>query len=403
MLEPRYIFLAEQRSCIALIDKDLAQVELIHHANSEKRLHIEGVFAQALLARLQDTTSQPSPLLQVIEKQHEWLQGLAQASLQPASLQQLVVGDDLGLLFLEITDQCNERCIHCYASSSPACHDFLSIDEIKVVLQQARALGQAFVQFTGGDPLIHRDLVEAVAYARALDFQDIEIYTNGLLLHAPLLEQLFPHNPMIAFSLYAADEAVHDSITQVEGSWKRTVAAIHRAQGMAFRVRIGMAVMQENAGHEQAMLDFVAETFALPPTPVRFDPVHQTGRGKSLQTQHITLQPSANSHMPPKIAQKHHQVVQTDVPQPSMDKVVLGRRGKFAICANGNVAPCIFNREHVLGNIRHAKVNTLQGILADADCNGNVKPSVQRWNHCQHNLSCSDCQMVAYTLGEKYE
>ncbi|MDX8383334.1 MAG: hypothetical protein R8M45_04575, partial [Ghiorsea sp.] len=242
-------------------------------------------------------------------------------------------------------------------------------------------------------------------YARALDFQDIEIYTNGLLLHAPLLEQLFPHNPMVAFSLYTADEAVHDSITQVAGSWKRTVAAIHRAQDMAFLVRIGMAIMQENAGHEQAMLDVVEETFALPPTSVRFDPVHQTGRGKALDTQHITLQPSQNSHMPSVTGQQqhHHHVVQTDQQPSKIDKKVLGRRGKLAVCANGNVAPCIFNREHVLGNIRHAEVNTLQGILADADCSGNLKPSVQRWNHCQHNLSCSDCQMVAYTLGEKHE
>jgi len=308
----------------------------------------------------------------------------------------MVMGDELGLLFLEVTDQCNEQCIHCYASSSPACSDFLSLKDMQSVLTQARQLGRAMVQFTGGDPLIHKHLLEAVAFAHALDFKGIEIYTNGLLLSLPMLERLSPYQPQFAFSLYAADERIHDGITQVKGSWKKTVAAIDRSKDMGFQVRIGMAIMEQNAGHEQAMLDFAAAEFKLDKTKVRFDPVHETGRGSQLHTKHISLMPSQNSHMPDDEQDKkaHHQVVQRDK---NVEASARYRKGKLAICANGNISPCIFNREHVLGNIHQ---QTLLDSLQSAAFSGNQYPSVSRWNFCQHNLSCADCQMVAYTLGD---
>ena len=396
---PHYIFLTEGRFVRCISDAETKSARLIHAFDEQKQMQLDGNFAEALATRLQASTSDASPALKILEKQHDWLAGLSQASLTPKDFKQMVLGDELGLLFLEITDQCNEQCIHCYASSSPACSDFLSLNEIKQILEQARGLGTPFVQLTGGDPLIHRNLVEVVAFAFELDFQGVEIYTNGILLSEALLEKLLPYRPDFAFSLYSPDADIHDGITQVKGSWKKTVAAMHRAQDMAFQIRIGMAIMEQNAGHEQAMLDFAAAEFALDKTRVRFDPVHETGRGSQLNTKHISLMPSQNSHMPDATKKPaHHQVVQTDKVESGFVAQKIGRKGKLAVCANGDVSPCIFNREHVLGNIRQ---QTFQEMFAAKDKGlGNKNPSIERWNNCQEKLSCSDCQMVAYTLGE---
>jgi len=403
---PHYIFLPDDTFILAIADQALESITLIHPSDSQKKLVLNGSFAALLIQQLQHPNLDAKPALQMIEKHHPWLKGLASASLTPASRKQMVTGDELGLLFLEITDQCNEKCIHCYASSSPMCSDFLSLEEIGNILHQARKLGRAMVQFTGGDPLIHRHLVEAVKYAASLDFQGIEIYTNGLLLTDGLIDRLLPYTPSFAFSLYSPDARVHDNISQTKGSFMKTIAAIHRTQASGLSVRIGMAIMEQNEGHEQAMLDFAHSEFGLTAEYVRFDPVHETGRGSNLNTKHISLMPSQNSHMPPSSKgavnkeQPHHQVVQHDSAGKFMPstKDKPDRRGKLAVCANGNVSPCIFNREHVLGNIRH---HSLLETLEKAPSSGNLKPSVERWNFCQHNLSCADCQMVAYTLGDK--
>ncbi len=395
-MQPHYIFFPDDRFILSLTHASADEIVLIHPYDTAKRIELQGNFALALKQQLHHSNQHTDPLLLSIEKQHTWLQGLTSASLKPFQQQRLVMGDELGLLFLEVTDQCNEQCIHCYASSSPACSDFLSLEDIQNILTQARQLGRAMVQFTGGDPLIHKHLVEAVAFACELDFKGVEIYTNGLLLGSTLLEKLLPYQPQFAFSLYSPDADVHDEITQVKGSWKKTVAAMHRAQDMAFQIRVGMAIMEQNVGNEQAMLDFVAEEFALDKTKVRFDPVHETGRGSQLNTKHISLMPSQNSHMPDNEQGKkaHHQVVQQDK---HIEASVRHRKGKIAVCANGNISPCIFNREYVLGNIHQ---HTLLDALQSASFSGNAYPSVSRWNFCQHHLSCADCQMVAYTLGE---
>ncbi len=403
-MQPQYIFMPDGRFIVAVIDRKGKEITLILPSDTKQSLTLSGNFATTLLSQLDTNQIHGESSFQVVEKQHYWLQGLSQAQLVPRNLQNMVIGDELGLLFIEVTDQCNEQCIHCYASSSPLCHNFLSLEEIKAILIQARALGRAFVQFTGGDPLIHRDLVEAVQFAYELDFQAIEIYTNGLLLNDALLTKLLPFEPMIAFSLYSPDADVHDGITQVRGSFKKTIAAIHRAQDMVLKVRIGMAVMEQNAGHEQAMLEFAKTEFFLEPASVRFDPVHETGRGSKLNTKHISLMPSQNSHMPDvdtQVAVKHHQVVQQDNAGTIASMHVntqAHRRGKLAVCADGSISPCIFNRDHVLGNVRSQSLAEALDIKGMTD--GNLHPSIERWNHCQHNLSCSDCQMVAYTLGE---
>jgi len=335
---------------------------------------ISGIFAKSL-NKLISGTAQAHDIqrLQLLEKQHDWLCGLSQASLQNKQLKPLLMGDSLGMLFVELTDQCNERCIHCYASSSPNCSDFLSLDEVKHSLDAARKMGRPFIQFTGGDPLIHKELITAVAYASELDFQGIEIYTNGLLLSEALLSKLAPYQPRISFSLYADTAELHDAITQLSGSWKKTLAAMRRAKTMGFDIRAGIALMPENIECLDRMVPFLEKEIGMDASHVRFDPVKQTGRGKFMEgAKQILIAPS---HAP-----------QTgDI-----------RRGKLCIAANGNVYPCVFSRKVSLGNIRQQSLPQIIEHLAQKE---EASPSSERWQSCRESLSCGDCQMIAYALG----
>ncbi len=339
-----------------------------HHAS------ISGIFAESLNKLISGTfETQDIQRLQLLEKQHTWLHGLSHASMQKKQLQSLLMGQSLGMLFIEVTDQCNERCIHCYASSSPDCNDFLSLDEIKHSLDFARSIGQPFVQFTGGDPLIHKELVAAVAYASELDFQGIEIYTNGLLLSETLLNKLAPYQPRISFSLYADTAELHDAITQLPGSWKKTLSAMKRTKNMGFDIRAGIALMPENIACVERMIPFLEKEVGMNAAHVRFDPVKQTGRGKFMDgAKQILIAPS---HAP---------------------KTGSVRRGKLCIAANGNVYPCVFSRKVSLGNIRQ---HSLAQIIEQLHQREAAAPSTERWKSCRESLSCGDCQMIAYALG----
>jgi len=339
-------------------------------------VYISGIFVESLHALIAGTAqTHDRQRLQLLAKQHDWLEGLSHASTQKKALKPLLLSDSLGMLFIEMTDQCNERCIHCYASSSPDCHHFLSLDEIKHSLDYARTIGRPFVQFTGGDPLIHNDLLAAIKHAAQLDFQGIEIYTNGLLLSESLLQKLKPYQPRISFSLYADNAETHDTITQSPGSWKKTLAAMRRAKSMGLDIRAGIALMPKNIESLDRMIPFLEKEVGLDAAHVRFDPVKQTGRGKFMHAaKQILIAPSHTSN------------------------IADGRRGKLCIAANGNVYPCVFSRKISLGNIRQQSLPQIIDQLASREP---ASPSSERWQSCRESLSCGDCQMIAYALGAK--
>ncbi|MDQ7010706.1 MAG: radical SAM protein [Mariprofundaceae bacterium] len=345
----------------------------LHGTGQDAR--VEGSIAESLMALAQgshNTTDQQR--LAVLEGRHAWLRGLSQArTTPPQGLGHTLLRAGLGMLFVEVTARCNERCIHCYADSGPERSKFLSLDEIKSTLDQARELGRAFVQFTGGDPLIHPQLVEAVAHAANLDFAGIEIYTNGLLLSDSLLDSLATCRPRLSFSVYADRADIHDAITRLPGSWRRTLDAMRRAMQAGFEVRAGIVLMPENISRAEHMTAFLKRELGLDNEHIRFDPVRQAGRGRFMrEAEQILVAPDAHNSSKP-------------------------AKGKICISADAQVYPCIFARHNRLGNIRE---QSLAGILASLDNRPAAPPSQRRWQRCRQQLSCGDCQMIAYIMGD---
>lgn len=363
---------------IYLPDGQIILAEQEQNDNSCYRLYgfdnevsISGAFAESFKALINSNASDNDlNRLSSLEKQ-PWLNGLSQASTKPViSPQQQLIGSQLGMLFIEVTDKCNERCIHCYADSSPERTDFLSLTAITDTLDQALDFGTPFVQFTGGDPLIHPNIIEIVSYAAKLPFKGIEIYTNGLLLHEKMLKKLAPYKPQLSFSIYADRPEIHDAITRLPGSWKRTLDAMKRSNAAGLKIRAGIVLMEENIECAERMPAFLHEHLEMGIDQIRFDAVNQVGRGKALtMLQGIT--PSHSSSSGP------------------------DRKGKLCIAANGDVYPCIFARNFKLGNIANQSLKT---IFSSMQHKKPDKNDSKRWNSCSEQLSCGDCRIIAYTL-----
>ncbi len=370
---PQHFTLAlAQGQVIHCISHDKQSITL-HHSQSSEPLSFTGIFADALRSLRTDTPQHA--ILQRMEHAHPLLHGLTHASEAPQA-KHLLLGDGLGMLFVELTSQCNERCLHCYADSHPKRNDFLALDDIARTLQQARALGRPFVQLTGGDPLIHPDLLSIMRMVRELDFSGLEVYTNGLLLHDKLLAQMAAYQPRLSFSLYADNATTHDAITRVSGSWQRTLNALQKSMDAGFDVRVGVVIMQENAEHIAHLPDFLAQHYGLSSEHIRFDPVNRVGRGDTtFLPEHIRI---ASSHA---------------------TKTGETRQGKLCIAATGHVYPCIFSRQLALG---HIQKQSLQEMLEQLHYR-TLKQPEERWKRCQEQLSCSDCQMVACLLTSTQE
>ena len=144
----------------------------------------------------------------------------------------------------DLTYRCNERCVHCYLD-----HDDqgeLTTAECLQVLDDLASSGALFLTFSGGEIFLRPDLYEILAAARRLHF-DISLKTNALLVtpeRAARLGELGVRRVQI--SVYSDIPAVHDAITKVPGSLRRTLAAIPILLQHGLQVKLACPLMREN-------------------------------------------------------------------------------------------------------------------------------------------------------------
>jgi AdoMet-dependent heme synthase len=385
-IAPQILYLPD--GGLVLSERPAGQIRLDNLQNGED-ITLSGVFAERLGRHLDSPTTEPFPDLGPLLRRHAWLAQL-QSSISP-SVSSLLLGNGLGMLFIELTERCNERCVHCYAEASPERSDSLSREEIHRVLQEARTMGDPAVQFTGGDPLLHPELVFAVQTAHSLGYRTLEIYTNGLALSDALINRLSPYYPSFAFSIYAGDPAIHDAITQTPGSLTRTLKAMRRVQKAGLPLRVGIILMPENRGTQEATIAFLQQELGLDASSIGIDVVRSTGRGRYMPDGGPNLSGLQRFRHQPDSPQKDTSLTGSGIGKGGV------RYGKLCIGAKGDVFPCIFSRRTRLGNIRD---QSLTGILASLDHRAVSAPSIGRWRQCRESLSCSDCQAIAYLLGD---
>lgn len=307
----------------------------------------------------------------------------------PLSREHAVRLDGFDTLFVELLGRCNEHCLHCYAESAPTVTDALERDVVFRVIDNAVAAGFRRIQFTGGDPLLCDFLPEAAAHAAAAGLPSIEIYTNGLALGDRLLDALAPSRPSFAFSFYSIDPEIHDRITRTPGSHRRTLAAIDRVVARGLKLRVAIVVMQENAGRVDELIAFLRSR-GVP--FVSWSRTFSVGRGADLAAAGGGVEQvrGTDGGAPANAEQGGHRA-------PS-DGTRAGL-GKLAVTYTGDVVPCIFQRQSVLGNVRSGK--TLVEIVAGTADPGGARRRglLPVANDARARLQCASCRLTDAALG----
>ena len=130
----------------------------------------------------------------------------------------------LGQLDIELTERCNNRCIHCLINLPENDRDAASREMetafVLDLLRQAAGLGCMAVRFTGGEPLLRQDLPELYLAARRLGMQVI-LFTNARLITPELTSLLarVPPGRVVEVTVYGMHPVSYDAVAGAKGAY----------------------------------------------------------------------------------------------------------------------------------------------------------------------------------------
>lgn len=147
-------------------------------------------------------------------------------------------------LHIDLTFACNERCVHCYHPNYP--NIFLPYSTTEKILREFRDIQGLTVYLSGGECMLHPQFDEICCLCKELGL-NIIILTNLTACdekRIALLQNIAPQ--FINVSLYSMNAIIHDSITQIKGSWNRTMANFIACENAGLHMRIATPLLKEN-------------------------------------------------------------------------------------------------------------------------------------------------------------
>lgn len=92
----------------------------------------------------------------------------------------------INYLRISVTDRCNFRCTYCMPAEGVPLKkrkDILSFDEITEIVKAGTKIGLSKIRFTGGEPLVRKDLPKLVKMIAGIGgIKDLGLTTNGVFL-----------------------------------------------------------------------------------------------------------------------------------------------------------------------------------------------------------------------------
>jgi 12,18-didecarboxysiroheme deacetylase len=154
-----------------------------------------------------------------------------------------------------ITSACNLKCVHCYAAAGKAGNE-LSTKEGMELIANLREYGSPVILFSGGEPLIRKDLPALIRTAVKSDMRAV-ISTNGTLITQDLAMELADYGlSYIGVSLDGLQE-INDTFRGVRGAFREAMKGIERAMHEGIKVGLRFTMNRRNVDEIPRILDLM--------------------------------------------------------------------------------------------------------------------------------------------------
>ena len=177
------------------------------------------------------------------------------------------------------TRRCNLKCVHCYAHAKDRSFDNeLTTQEGKSLIDDLATFGVPVLLFSGGEPMVRRDLPELAAYAVEKGMRAV-ISTNGTLITQERARELKEIGlSYVGISLDGMEE-INDRFRGVKGAFNDALEGIKNCQAAGIKVGLRFTINRFNVNEVPHIFDLL-ERMSIP--RVCFYHLVYAGRGSKL-------------------------------------------------------------------------------------------------------------------------
>ncbi len=189
------------------------------------------------------------------------------------------------------TRRCNLRCVHCYAHATDTDgQDDISTTQAKTMIDDLAAYGAPVMLFSGGEPLVRKDLVELASHATSKGMRAV-ISTNGTLITKEKAREL--KNVGLSYVGISLDggEAVHDAFRKVPGSYRKALEGLQNCQAEGLKVGLRFTINKRNVPEVPLLFDLLHD-YEVP--RICFYHLVYSGRGSELMKEDLSHQETRN-------------------------------------------------------------------------------------------------------------
>ncbi len=159
----------------------------------------------------------------------------------------LIENNFLEILYLDLTYKCNLNCKHCCNPKDKNQFE-INFKNAKKIIDEAYELGVFSVLITGGECTLNKDFLKIAKYVKQKHLE-LHIKTNGQTLFDD--ENLFKkivnlYPAYIDISIYSLNPQIHDYITGVNGSLRKSLQVVEKLKMYKMNVSIASIMLSYN-------------------------------------------------------------------------------------------------------------------------------------------------------------
>ena len=184
-----------------------------------------------------------------------------------------------------MTRRCNLKCIHCYSNSADIDYpDELTTEEGKKLIDDLAAFGSPVILFSGGEPLMRKDLLDLAQYARDKGMRAV-ISTNGTLITKDIAAKLQKVGLSYVGVSLDGMEKTHDRFRGKKGAFAAAIEGIRNCREAGIKVGIRFTVNKHNLADVKDMFKLLRKEKI---ERLCFYHLVYTGRGSKLREEDLT-------------------------------------------------------------------------------------------------------------------